>query len=82
MDVRMPPTKCSKCKATLDGASQVKGEEQPTPGDISMCFYCGTLHMFDEGLALRRMSFAELNALDDDTRALLARMQASREMLN
>lgn len=48
---------CPKCGKLLDGVSHVgDGEIRPTPGDVSICFYCASALVFDENLGLALMS--------------------------
>lgn len=78
---RTPSTRCSRCERELDAASsarQFDGPPRPRPGDISMCLYCGTFHTWGKRMQLKRMTFAQIAALDADTRALFRRMQRAR----
>lgn len=42
---------CCECGAMLDGVS---GPCQPSPGDMTLCIYCGCLNVFDDDMLLRR----------------------------
>lgn len=57
---------CPECRAGLDGALEVKGDEEtkPKPGDISVCFYCGTILKWDKSGALVRATRADINELE------------------
>lgn len=77
---RTPPARCSRCDQVLDAVSKAEGEGTPQPGDISMCLYCGALHLFTKRLKLRRMTFGEIAELEPDTRALLRRMQRAQRI--
>lgn len=51
---------CPQCRYKMDRASDFTGEGPPKPGDFSMCFNCGALNLFDEGLKLREPDPMEL----------------------
>jgi hypothetical protein len=57
---------CPVCSAPIDSATQVKGMDSPSPGDLTMCFACTALLVFDQPPALHAMTDAELAALDED----------------
>jgi hypothetical protein len=57
---------CPTCGAPIDAARQVKGLGAPSPGDLTMCFRCAALLMFDEPPAVHAMTDVELGALEDD----------------
>jgi hypothetical protein len=40
--------------------------DSPSPGDLTMCFACTALLVFDQPPALHAMTDAELAALDED----------------
>jgi len=44
---------CPYCKHKLCAASSVGKVALPSPGDFSICRYCGSLLRFSEGLLLR-----------------------------
>lgn len=71
--------KCPKCGIYLDGASDSHGVgATPKPGDISICYYCGTFLVFnlvDEKLSLRKLTDEEFDALPEESRAELLRMK-------
>lgn len=58
--------RCPSCRRTLDGYAMLGGDLAPTPGDITICGYCGELMIFDgDPLVLRRPTgreYAELTA--------------------
>lgn len=57
---------CPVCSAPIDSASQLKGMDTPSPGDLTLCFACTALLMFDQPPALHAMTDAELAGLEDD----------------
>ena len=70
--VRMRPATCPYCRATITAASSAAGAT-PTPGDVTVCLYCGRVLAFTDALALRVATPADLGALDDEARATLGR---------
>jgi hypothetical protein len=67
-DVVVP---CPVCGTPLDAARQVKGMAAPVPGDLTLCFECTSLLVFDQPPALHAMTDAELAALDEDEYEML-----------
>lgn len=54
---------CPYCDSELDGATGVDEEGNanrlPKPGDISICYKCANISMFDDELNLRRLTIEE-----------------------
>lgn len=50
---------CPSCGKLLDAATGVGNDSGPSPGDFSLCFYCGVFLRFNEDLSLHLMSFTE-----------------------
>ena len=74
MTSRNLPTPCLSCNANLDAAGSWCNEDavmiEPSPGDVTMCLYCGQMLMFDiEG---RPTLKATEEALDDCSQEELA----------
>lgn len=72
---RTPKANCPACQHELGattGASIGKaGEPQPPPprpqpGSLTLCFYCGTLLKFDDGLIPRAISEEERQRILDE----------------
>jgi hypothetical protein len=64
---RISPTRCS-CGHLLTGASAIEEDVPPSPGNPSICMYCGVLRIYVEDLSLRELTRAELDevaAADD-----------------
>jgi hypothetical protein len=38
-------------------------KNSPSPGSISICFYCGQVGLFEEDLTVRKMSDEEMEAI-------------------
>ena len=57
----MKADRCPGCSKKLDAVTEIpKGNYKPRPGDISICFYCGQILVFDFDLKLQ---VAQLNDL-------------------
>jgi hypothetical protein len=56
----MSEEKCPKCNYTLTDSDCVSEHyAKPIPGDISICFNCGTINKFGESLEIVPMSQEE-----------------------
>lgn len=63
-EVRMPEACCPSCEHTLDAATSADGSDQrPQAGDLSVCFYCASVLMFNDDFTLRQLSGEEFDAL-------------------
>jgi len=71
LGIEVPTSKCPSCDAPLDGATDAYGEETPSPGDISICLYCGHLMAFADDMTTRDLTDAEAHAVAGDKRILL-----------
>ena len=56
---RMPDVKCISCGKTLNAASAVDADGRPSPGDISVCVYCGKIMIYGKDMALRELTEIE-----------------------
>lgn len=56
----------------MDGAAVVgdTGEIHPSPGDITVCMYCGHLMAFDRKLRFRQLTDAEMIEVAGDERII------------
>ncbi len=70
---------CPSCGAELDASTGVGHDNEPKPGDVSLCAYCGEVLTFGPGLERRRLSDDELTALPADVLQSLARARAMIE---
>jgi hypothetical protein len=61
---KLPVHTCTACGAANDAASH----EQATPssGDVSLCWYCGELTLFNEDLTQRAPTEEELAAIKEN----------------
>lgn len=76
--MRVQQSECLNCKRALDAATAVFGEHRPTPGDYTICVYCGHLMVFAEQLALREPTHDEMIAMAGN-REILAMQRARKE---
>lgn len=67
----LDPTPCPSCGKKLDAATAVSEAARPKDGDLTVCFYCGSILVFGENLSL---SVAKIDdgALDNATAQCLA----------
>ena len=57
---------CRKCLKPLDAATHADGKSTPNAGDVSICFYCGTLSLYDDQLRLRQPTVDEMEVIISD----------------
>lgn len=64
---RIDQTACPCCGKKLDAVSQFQTDvPKPKSGDTSICFGCAQVSVFDDQLALRRPSAAQLAEMRTD----------------
>ena len=51
--------RCVVCYKKIDAASGIVGEG-PSPGDFTLCLYCGTVYKFDDKLKMIKLSELEI----------------------
>lgn len=76
----IPGLSCPNCryKVDFDGHVDVGSTTDPEPGDVSICWACGTITIFvqtPEGIGLRRMTELEAEVIrsDPDVQAIWER---------
>lgn len=52
-DHASPRCKCPSCGYILDAATNIGGKQSPSYGDISICYNCCGICVYDVGLMLR-----------------------------
>jgi hypothetical protein len=52
-------SRCPYCKHKLDTATNTEDNQQPQPGDFSVCINCAEPLVFDEDMDLRPCTLAE-----------------------
>lgn len=75
----LPSCACPVCGYQTDCASRVvnvSGDSgAPRPGDLTLCFKCGEILIFDEDLKSRTACLDDLLGMDDAQSAVLDRLQ-------
>ncbi len=71
---RTPASKCPCCDAKLDAATGIGGDTPPDPGSFSICSYCKSLLVYDNDLALRKVTNEDLDELDPEKLAFLQKV--------
>lgn len=72
---------CLSCGTHLDACSGIEtGGGAPSPGDITICLYCGHLMAFNDELGLRNLTEDEAHEIAGDHR-ILAVQAARKEVL-
>jgi hypothetical protein len=59
---------CPWCSTQLTAASEMGGDAEPSPGDLSVCVECGGLLAFTDQLRLRKATPVDLDDLDPEQR--------------
>lgn len=68
--------KCRGCGKQLEKHAAVSGARiEPQPGDLSICFGCGTLARYGAGLELVPVELDQVAELDAMDRARIRRLQ-------
>jgi len=74
----VPISNCAGCGKPNDMATATVAGHRPSPGDISICFYCGHISAFDDDLRLRPLTDAEMREVAGNEKLL--RVQRARAM--
>lgn len=70
-----PDSRCPTCAKPMNGAAALGHDQQPIPGDFSVCAYCGTLLRYGDALGVREVTKPELEGMDRGTRRTLLHHQ-------
>lgn len=74
MNRTTPSKKCPECGVLMGGATFLdKGDRQPAPGDIAICFSCAAVNQYDDCLGLVTASDDAKSFADKDARCRVAR---------
>lgn len=60
---RVPISACKACGKPNDSATSISADIKPTPGDVSICLYCGHVTVFDDDLTLREPTSKEMHEI-------------------
>jgi hypothetical protein len=67
------PSPCTACGKVMDSASIAEtGDDPPSPGDVSICFYCHHLMAFADDMTLRDLTDEEIRDVAGDPRIVTA----------
>jgi hypothetical protein len=69
-DHLMPGCNCLNCGKHLDGASAINDDGMPSPGDITLCIYCGHIMAFADDLSFRELNDEEMHEVAGDKRII------------
>ena len=64
------PNYCTACGAECDGATCTDLKSAPSPGDVTVCAYCGHIMVFGDNLKLRDPTADECKEIAGDERIL------------
>lgn len=78
MSTRHRATACPRCEHTLVDASTSALGVRPEPGDTSVCAYCGQVLKYEDDLAIRKATVAEIRELMENAEAWAAIERAQR----
>jgi hypothetical protein len=68
---RLVGNKCPHCGKPADGGTSLDDRQavkMPKPGDFAVCISCGSINLYTNTLALRRIERAERRAMERDPR--------------
>lgn len=68
---------CPTCGNKLDWIMNVMTDDDPKPGDISLCARCGKFHQFTKDMQAKKLSNEELFALPKKTQITLVIMRVA-----
>lgn len=75
----VPESVCLGCGKPNDAATSTTGKAKPKAGSVSVCFYCGHIAIFGDGMRLRELTDKEMHAVAGDPRIL--RIQKARAFI-
>lgn len=74
---KVPDDVCPTCEHKIDAATPANGVSIPSPGDITICCYCGEFLTYDESMKHLKLSVEDFVELDLDTRNMLSKARQS-----
>lgn len=72
----LPTSVCLNCGKELDAASQVRDEDRPKSGDVTVCIGCGHLMAYGDDMVLRELTDDEIIEVAGDPGILEAVAEA------
>lgn len=50
---------CQSCGSLLNGFTEIEKGSRPSDGDFTVCFYCGTIHTYENDLTSLKIASDE-----------------------
>lgn len=70
------PSACPVCEKKIDAVTRPdENGAVPSPGDISICFYCATVSRFDDNLKLEQLTNEQFAELPEEVRVSVRKMR-------
>lgn len=57
---------CPNCKSVLNTCTGVNSDQNPSPGDITICFYCGSVLKFNDDMTLLELTTEDYVTMPKD----------------
>ena len=70
--VDVPESRCPHCKAKLDAAFEVGGDDSPSQGNVSLCLHCGNWMVYGPDMKLTQPSSKLLARIKTDRKCQIA----------
>jgi hypothetical protein len=65
---RIVESHCTNCGMVVSAATGIDSNAQPSPGDVTVCFECGHVMIFDDDLKVRDLTGDEIRMIAGDAR--------------
>ena len=69
----LPQSKCPTCGYEMDSATGTTHDEDPRPGDLTVCLNCGEMLQFNDIMVAKSLPVGLLDQLPSETREELFR---------
>lgn len=71
----LPERSCPNCGHALSWTTNLQDDEQPEPDDLTICLFCESVLVFDQAMALQRLTQAAYEDLDEDSQLAVTLMK-------
>jgi hypothetical protein len=79
--MRIKQSECLSCGRPLNSTSCVDGSDAaPSPGDVTVCFYCGLVMIFTDDLSLRDLTRDEMLEAIDTLKEITSDPETARSL--
>jgi len=78
---RHDPIQCPVCLKEFDCSTIFDHNVSPSPGDFSICIFCGSINVFGEGLRIFVATDEQIGKLDPQSKHNLFKTVAAVKML-